>query len=143
MLIQPTVHFAAWHNDLAVIRSLLTSDPAIVHIANDAGQTPLIHFAANINRPSTGSKHPRPQSLNILIDGGANITSQDKDGNTALHVIAAIRMGDKLGNRLKAVKLLVERGANTGLRNAKDQRAVDLLEMEQRDEELRKVLNSR
>ncbi len=56
-------------------------------------------------------------SLNLLTRHKANLNAQDKNGNTALHLIALAKGADGMTRRVSSAKLLVNAGANVKIKN--------------------------
>ena len=93
------LHWAVYHDDLALVDTLLAAgaDP---NAANDYGSTPL-REAAIVGSTAV---------IAGLLDAGADIDAPGADGQTALMALAR-------SNRVDTARLLIERGANV---NAKE-----------------------
>jgi ankyrin repeat protein len=98
------VREAVKRNDLALVKSLLVKDPALVAAPDEGGRTPL-HWAVD-------RRDPDREMIECLLASGANVNAQDKTGKTALH-LAAQR------GSTRATAWLVDKGAEL---NLKDQR---------------------
>jgi uncharacterized protein len=88
------LHWAAYHDDLPLIRRLLKAG-ARADVANDYGSTPLAEAAERAD----------PEALKILLEAGANVESPNADGQTALMTVARTDV-------VAAAKVLVAHGAN-------------------------------
>lgn len=88
------LHWAAYHDDLPLIRRLLKAG-AKANVANDYGATPLAEAAERAD----------PEALRVLLDGGADVESANADGQTALMTVARTDI-------VEAAKVLVAHGAN-------------------------------
>jgi uncharacterized protein len=88
------LHWAAYHDDLALIRRLLQAG-ASVNVANDYGATPL----------SEAAERADPEALRLLLEAGADVESPNADGQTALMTVARTDV-------VEAAKVLVAHGAN-------------------------------
>jgi ankyrin repeat protein len=83
-----------------------------------------------------------------LLKKGMKINSQDKDGNTVLHnslqmIINAKNFDPQAGQRMKdKLKLFVEYGADTNIKNSKDKSPMDLAN-EIGDKELIELLKTK
>ena len=75
--------------------------------------------------------------MQTLLSNGAAINYQNRYGNTALHIAA------KKGN-FEVVKALVEKGANTTIKNNDGKTALDLaIESNNRNEEIINYLRNK
>jgi len=88
------LHWAAYHDDLPLMRRLLQAG-AKVNVANDYGSTPLAEAAERAD----------PDALRVLLDAGAEVESANADGQTALMTVARTDI-------VAAAKVLVAHGAN-------------------------------
>lgn len=88
------LHWAAYHDDLPLIRRLLKAG-AKVNVANDYGSTPL----------AEGAERADPEVLRVLLEAGAGVESPNANGQTALMTVARTDIVD-------AAKVLVAHGAN-------------------------------
>jgi ankyrin repeat protein len=88
------LHWAAYHDDLPLLRRLLKAG-AKANVANDYGSTPLAEAAERAD----------PEALRLLLDAGANVESPNADGQTALMTVARTDI-------VEAAKVLVAHGAN-------------------------------
>jgi ankyrin repeat protein len=88
------LHWAAYHDDLPLLRRLLKAG-ARANVANDYGSTPLAEAAERAD----------PEALRLLLDAGANVESPNADGQTALMTVARTDM-------VEAAKVLVAHGAD-------------------------------
>ena len=89
------VHSAARADWGSRIVKLLAKCPERVNEVDKLGQTPLMH----------ASKFGAMKSMAALLDGGADVSAQCKEGGTALHWAAWF-------GRKKAVLLLLDHGAS-------------------------------
>lgn len=127
------------------LRSILERDPAQVSAVSEDGFTALhlavyaqqaetarvlVEHGAGVDVRSSGPIARVPPLgtaafvrsvplARLLLDAGANVDGQGEGGFTALH--SAAQNGDE-----ELVALLLERGADTTVSNAKGQRPVDL-----------------
>jgi uncharacterized protein len=92
------LHWAVYHNDVALIDRLLASG-ADAAAKNDYGATPMSEAAVVGN----------VQVLHKLLAAGADVESANADGQTALMVIART-------SNIEAARLLISRGANVNTR---------------------------
>ncbi|HTV77388.1 MAG TPA: ankyrin repeat domain-containing protein [Steroidobacteraceae bacterium] len=88
------LHWAAYHDDLPLLRRLLRAG-ARANVANDYGSTPLAEAA----------EHADPEALRLLLEAGADVESANADGQTALMTVARTDV-------VEAAKVLVAHGAN-------------------------------
>jgi uncharacterized protein len=87
------LHWAAYHDDLALIRHLLKAG-AKANVTNDYGSTPLAEAAERAD----------PEALRLLLEAGADVESPNADGQTALMTVARTDI-------VEAAKVLVAHGA--------------------------------
>jgi len=139
-----SVFEAAAFGRTARLAALLSDDPSratalsedgftALHLAIFAGQPKaarlLLDRGADVDALSTGpiARVPplgtavfvrSPQLARLLLDAGADVNRQGAGGFTALH--SAAQSGD-----VELVKLLLERGADPGVRASDGRRAVD------------------
>eukprot|EP00008_Paramoeba_atlantica_P015586 CAMPEP_0201475548 /NCGR_PEP_ID=MMETSP0151_2-20130828/956_1 /ASSEMBLY_ACC=CAM_ASM_000257 /TAXON_ID=200890 /ORGANISM="Paramoeba atlantica, Strain 621/1 / CCAP 1560/9" /LENGTH=185 /DNA_ID=CAMNT_0047855669 /DNA_START=120 /DNA_END=677 /DNA_ORIENTATION=+ len=101
--------YAAWkgHEDCAKI---LLSNGAEIDALFPGNNWTALHFAA---------AHGRVELLRLLIDKTANISAQDKDGNTPLHLAAG-------WGKIDAVIALLERNADPSIVNKEKLTAAEL-----------------
>lgn len=78
------------------------------------------------------SQEENSSMVSLLLDHGAEMDATNKDGRTAL-------MEASLWGRLETVKILLSRGANRYLRDAKNQRVVDLAQPTRRNQKERHI----
>jgi uncharacterized protein len=88
------LHWAAYHDDLTLLRRLLKAG-AKANVANDYGSTPLAEAAERAD----------PDALRLLLEAGADVESPNADGQTALMTVARTDI-------VAAAKVLVAHGAN-------------------------------
>lgn len=88
--------------DFADARRMLTADASTAKARDESGATPLIHLLW------FGFSGERAEMIKLLIDAGADINAQAKDGTTALH--NAARNCDVPG-----LKFLLSKGADPKL----------------------------
>ncbi len=88
------LHWAAYHDDLPLIRELLKAG-AKVNVTNDYGATPL----------SEAAERADPEALRALLEAGADVESPNALGQTALMTVARTDV-------VEAAKVLVVHGAN-------------------------------
>lgn len=117
---------AANNNDTAVdILELLISHGLSVLSKDDAGLTPLhnlLHWSRNAYTPHIKSVfrvHKFRAKLRLLLKKKAELNAQDYCGNTVLHLACS------QGSRF-VVRLLLDEGADTDLRDFNGCRAIDL-----------------
>ena len=87
------LHWAAYHDDLPLMRQLLKAG-AKANVANDYGSTPLAEAAERAD----------PEALRLLLEAGADVESPNADGQTALMTVARTDI-------VEAAKVLVAHGA--------------------------------
>lgn len=102
---------ATERGDAAALSELLTSEPSLAGEENEDGLT-LLGYAAHFGSP---------QAVLVLLDAGADVNAVSHSriayipSNTALHAAIA-------GKRnLEVIRLLLERGARTDLRDSNGQ----------------------
>lgn len=95
------IHDAASRGDVAEIRRLLTTDPALRDARDDRGLTPL-HIAA---------AQGRREAAEILLAAGAEIDAKDRNDQTPLLLSA-------WGGQAEMVRLLLDKGADPALSDA-------------------------
>lgn len=104
------LHLAAAGHRTELVKLLLAqgADPNAAH--NHRSGAPL-HYAADgcVGDPEYNSKQ-QLQTLRALLDAGAKVNMQDKNGATPLHRAVRTRSSD-------AVKYLLESGADPNLKN--------------------------
>ena len=105
------IHDAAGKGDLAKVKALLKTDPALVSLADKDGTTPL-HYATAGNHKSV---------VELLLSQNANVNANKKDGVTPLHVAAAM-------GRVEIAKLLLAKGAKVDAVDDKDRTPISLAE---------------
>jgi ankyrin repeat protein len=88
------LHWAAYHDDLPLLRRLLKAG-AKPNVANDYGSTPLAEAAERAD----------PEALRLLLEAGADVEAANAQGQTALMTVARTDM-------VEAAKVLVAHGAN-------------------------------
>ena len=127
------VHEAAKSGDLAKLRSLLDTNPALLKVQDDIGKTPLhwavgkgqteavkllvhtYHADPNILNKNGGTplhvaaSQAQPEAARILIAHGADVNARTRNDSTPLH-FAAFK-GQKPGH-IEAAKILIEHGAD-------------------------------
>src|SRR5215831_11912087 len=104
------LHLATAGYRLEVVRLLLAAGADPNAAGNHRRSTPL-HYAADgqINSPAWDARR-QVSTLRCLLDAGANIHAQDKNGATALHRAVRTRCA-------AAVRFLLEAGADPTLKN--------------------------
>ncbi len=135
-----------------VVRLLLQHPETRVESTNAVGETPLmmaslradleamkalIARGAQINRPGWTPLHyaassPSVTPVQMLVDLGAQIDSRAPNGNTPL--MLAARYGSE-----DSVSLLLQRGADRGLRNERNYNAADYARLDGRESLARKL----
>jgi uncharacterized protein len=88
------LHWAAYHDDLPLLRRLLKAG-AKANVANDYGSTPLAEAAERAD----------PEAIRLLLEAGAEVESPNPQGQTALMTVARTDV-------VEAAKVLVAHGAN-------------------------------
>jgi uncharacterized protein len=88
------LHWAAYHDDLPLLRRLLKAG-AKANVANDYGSTPLAEAAERADA----------EALRMLLEAGAEVESPNPQGQTALMTVARTDV-------VEAAKVLVAHGAN-------------------------------
>jgi ankyrin repeat-rich membrane spanning protein len=107
---KPSFMIAAINGHTDVVSYLLNVG-ANVDAVNWKGRTQLAEISS--------SKKCQATVMRLLLDHGANIDAQDNAGRTAL-------INATLAENIDAVKLLLENGANTMIRNKNNQTALDI-----------------
>jgi ankyrin repeat protein len=104
------LHLAAAGYRVELVRLLLATGADPNATANHRQSGPL-HYAADgyINGPDWNEKR-QVMTIQCLLDAGANINAQDKNGATSLHRAVRTRCA-------AAVKYLLERGSDAVLKN--------------------------
>lgn len=138
------------------LRAILSEDPVQAAARSGDGFTPLhlavfarqeaaarlvIEHGADVNALSSGeiarvpplrtAAHARSVSMaRLLLDAGADVNGEGEDGFTTLH--AAAFNGDEA-----LIRLLLDRGANPGVKDPQGRTAADLV----KDDNLRSLLD--
>lgn len=104
------LHLAAAGHRIEIIKLLLARGFDANSAKNHRRGTPL-HYAADgsVNSPDYNSSR-QVKSIACLVQAGAHMNAQDKNGATPLHRAVRTRSAD-------AVKYLLDRGADPNLRN--------------------------
>jgi hypothetical protein len=104
------LHLAAAGYRVEIVRLLLSAGADPNSTANHRQSSPL-HYAADgyINGPDWNATR-QTQTIQCLLDAGAEINAQDKNGATPLHRAVRTRCA-------AAVKCLLERGGDAKLKN--------------------------
>jgi len=97
-----SVHSAAQNNQLSVLRSLVSENPASVNAVDSDSRTPL-HWAASAGHEDV---------ITYLLENGADVDKADDSGWTALHI--AVSAGQE-----EVVQELVGAGADVTRKNDK------------------------
>jgi len=102
------LHLAAAGHRVELVRLLLAAgaDP---NSAKNHRQSGPLHYAADGNGPDWNTTR-QVQTIQCLLDAGADIDAQDKNGASPLHRAVRTRCAS-------AVKCLLERGADARLKN--------------------------
>ena len=79
-----TLHQAVEGGDLARVKQLLAAG-AEINATDGAGRTPL-HFATGVVYGGVGGHAGHPEIARLLIETGADLSLQNKDGATPLHI---------------------------------------------------------
>ena len=116
-IVKKLLHFADnGKNRIGIVNKLLSAGTGESEEKkenkNITGQTPLLLAVASNNL----------EIVKSLLIAGANIDSQDVEGNTALHL--ASRESDPMYNEM--VEFLIFCGADTSIQNGQGQQAIDL-----------------
>ena len=100
-----TLHEAAWRGDISAVKSCLEAG-AKIEATDNYGKTPL-HYVPEGLFCVFGENYTKQlrETLNLLLDNGANPNVEDKYKSTPLH--CAAREGNEA-----MVKLLLEKGAD-------------------------------
>ena len=92
-----------------IVNKLLQHKKTIIDLPLQSGATPLIITASTpIDRPHLQKKYFK--IIELLVEHGANIDTQDKEGSTAL-------MKALLNGNIKVAKFLIKLGADTSLKD--------------------------
>jgi hypothetical protein len=87
------------------------------HTVGRGGIAPNLYVGAT--ELMLAARHGRVEAIRSLVAAGAQIDAQDEGGNTALMYAAS-------SNQVKALELLLKHGANSALRNKKQQTVADI-----------------
>jgi len=103
---------------------------ADVTMRNDAGETPLIKHALQLNGHGIQweGTNPRITALKLLLNAGSDINATDFRGRTALHSLAANRFMDRFNDKLSGAKLLLARGISALARDNEGMTVANLLQ---------------
>ena len=143
---QPGLTIAMREHSLKAARALLAQTTLDVDALNQAGESPLMMAAlkgdltglglllergARIGQPGWSAIHyaatgPEPQAVRLLLDRGAEVNAASPNGSTPL--MMAAQYGPEA-----SVKLLLERGADSKLRNQRELRAADFARLAGRE----------
>ncbi len=99
--------------NLAMTEYLLAEGKVDVNARNFKGETPLLALA--------GSYMPKLETLQLLLDHGADIHARDDEGNTVLH-----RPFFWLDVYLQVMGFLVKQGVDRSVKNHDGKTALDL-----------------
>jgi hypothetical protein len=102
------LHLAAAGHRVELVRFLLEAGADPNSAKNHRRSGPL-HYAADGNGPDWNTTR-QVQTIQCLLDAGADISAQDKNGASPLHRAVRTRCA-------AAVKCLLERGSDPGLKN--------------------------
>ena len=103
------LHYAVMKQDPSMVTKLISKGAAIDVASNDLRWTPLLLACF------WGSKKP----AELLVEAGADCSTQDKEGNTALHL--AVLGQNPAGTQrpdIELVEFLIEKGANLNTQRA-------------------------
>ena len=114
-----TLYRAIYEENLELVHEFIAKDTN-VNISDKHGRTPL-HFAASlrglyasdcavVNNSHSNSSKKKLKIISLLLKKGADINTQNKTGETPLHIAS-------LSGALKIVTLLLEKGANPNAKN--------------------------
>lgn len=110
-----------------MVKALLSAG-ADANARNVNDSTPFITWAGShyVDIYETAPPADTMQAFEMLLDASLDINAVNKQGNTALHLLAA-RPGLRVGSMARAaVKILVERGARVDLPNLKGKTAAQV-----------------
>lgn len=110
------LHLAAGERDLQLTQKLL-SRRIDATLSNDEGQTAL-HVAAGTSARTARSQNDQAQ-LVALLAPVSDVDTQDKNGNTAMHLAAAKGLD-------RTVSELLRHGADPAIKNREGEKPVDL-----------------
>lgn len=112
-------HYQSWNASIEEsIEFLLTIKSDLLHACNNKKMTVLYRACL--------FKKRKVEAIKYLLDKKIDPNTQTESGHTALHAVI------KLSNSLELVKLLVNQGANTGLRNQFGLAPLDYMIIEER-----------
>ncbi|XGA08412.1 MAG: ankyrin repeat domain-containing protein [Wolbachia endosymbiont of Xenopsylla cheopis] len=99
---QLTIHAAIeqnrWKEALELINK---AQPDELNATNELGQAPL-HLAVAAEHLDAMFSNKRSEIINALIERGANVNAQDKDGETAVHYISRRLLNDGNDKKVKS-----------------------------------------
>ncbi|HSC25478.1 MAG TPA: ankyrin repeat domain-containing protein [Candidatus Babeliales bacterium] len=102
------LHLACSRNLPSIVDVILNKDPETICIPNKNGQLPL----------AIAAKYGHKECLKLLLAyNNAHINHQSYDGSTALHEICTYTEEIPTDTRSNIIKLLIEYGANTTIKN--------------------------
>ena len=132
------------------IVEILAKAKADIDIQDNLGDTPLLHaiymsnpkivkelisLGADVNKKDfdleqspliAAVRREVKETIEVLVNKGANLDVQDKDGNTALHLAV-------MKSKAVAVRILVDAGADIKMINLRGQSIIDLAEDEEHE----------
>lgn len=112
------LHIAAQASNPDLTARLLEAN-ANPNIRNEQGRTPLHSLTTGLS--PLGSSSAPIETMDLLLHSGADIDSQDRSGNTALHFVA-------LGRNPEADRIaetMLQRGADSSIANSNGRTALD------------------
>jgi hypothetical protein len=115
--------------NLGLLRALIQHGANVnVKEKDERGFTPL-HFTAI---------RFEAESTRLMLDAGANINAQDKEGDTTLMVVITFQRFARLPSSEDRIRLLLDRGAGVNIRNKAGESAHSLAS--KTDRNLRKII---
>lgn len=155
------LHYAAFRGNIPVIKYLteLGANPFlkdkdghnVIHIAAQGDQVAAIYFFIQNFNFDINDKDSRQSTalhwaaflnkeiaLSYLLAWGAEVSAEDTDHNTPLHL--AVDTAEKV-KETRCAKILLLKGADRDIKNSRGNKPIDLIRRGDMEEELRSILH--